>query len=258
MSKDGFDNENLLIENLNNKRYIELNDNLKKFVKYINNDIQDNDILYCEKHAGLNKTDLTLIINNKSFNISVKKGTGNSVHQEKLEDFIIFLDKNYDDLNDDIIQAIKLFIWGDGTLDGTGKLENRIDARTFHKENPELINIIKNFFYKHKHDLIKRFLITGLKSEISPDFIYYGSVDEGVCISAKYALEWLCDDKNESNSSIPVGRLTFQAWNRNINGGDKSEHKRGVIQLKWAQIKNDLILMNKMSKKNINGECHGK
>lgn len=48
MSKDGFDNENLLIENLNNKRYIELNDNLKKFVKYINNDIQDNDILYCE------------------------------------------------------------------------------------------------------------------------------------------------------------------------------------------------------------------
>lgn len=30
MSKDGFDNENLLIENLNNKRYIELNDNLKK------------------------------------------------------------------------------------------------------------------------------------------------------------------------------------------------------------------------------------
>lgn len=48
MSKDGFDNENLLIENLNNKRYIELNDNLKKFVKYINNDIQDNDMLYCE------------------------------------------------------------------------------------------------------------------------------------------------------------------------------------------------------------------
>ena len=26
------------------------------------------------------------------------------------------------------------------------ELENRIDARTFHKENPELINIIKNFF----------------------------------------------------------------------------------------------------------------
>lgn len=48
MSKDGFDNENFLIENLDNKRYIELNDNLKKFVKYINNDIQDNDILYCE------------------------------------------------------------------------------------------------------------------------------------------------------------------------------------------------------------------
>ena len=249
MSKDGFDNENLLINNLNEKKYMELNDNLKKFVEYINPDIKNTDIIYCEKHAGLNKTDLSLKIGDESYNISVKKGTGNSVHQEKLDDFIKFLDENYEDLNENLINAIKLFIWGDGTLDGTGNLENRVDARTFHKENPELISSIKVFFYKHKHDLIKRFLITGLKSDISPDFIYYGTVEEGVCVSAKYALEWLCDDKNESKSSIPVGRLTFQAWNRNINGGNKSEHKRGVIQLKWAQIKKDILIMNQCSKK---------
>ena len=38
-----------------------------------------------------------------------------------------------------------------------------------------------------------------------------------------------------------VGGLTFQAWNRNINGGDKSENKRGVVQLKWGNIGRDLL-----------------
>ena len=247
MSKDGFENENLLIENLNNKKFIDLNENLKRFIKYIDKDIKMNDLIFCEKHAGMNKTDLTITVNNKNYNISVKMGTGNSVHQENLNDFINFLKDNYDDLTDDIINAIKLFIWGDGTLDGTGKIEDRVDARTFNKENPELIKIIKDFFYNHKHDLIKRFLIMGLKSEIAPDFIYYGSVDEGICISSDYALKWLCADENEVNSTIPIGRLTFQAWNRNINGGNKSENKRGVIQLKWAQIKNDIVIMNNNS-----------
>lgn len=254
MSKDGFDNENLLIENMNNKKYENLNDNLKKFVKHIDKNVKNSTIIFCEKHAGLNKTDLTIKIRNHSYNISVKKGTGNSIHQEKLEDFIEFLDDNYDDLNENIIEAIKLFIWGDGTLNGTGKVEDRIDARTFHKKYPDLIKIISEFFYKHKYDLIKRFLITGLKSEISPDFIYYGTVENGVCISSNYALEWLCADENESKSSIPIGRLTFQAWNRNINGGDKSEEKRGVIQLKWGQIKKDIMIMNQNSMNNNKSE----
>lgn len=92
MSKDGFDNENFLIANLNNKKYADLNINLKKFVKYINQDVTDNNVIYCEKHAGTNKTDLSLKINDELYNISVKKGTGNSVYQENVEDFINFLE----------------------------------------------------------------------------------------------------------------------------------------------------------------------
>ena len=45
---------------------------------------------------------------------------------------------------------------------------------------------------------------------------------------------------NVCKRPISVGILTFQAWNRNINGGNKSEHKRGQIQLKWGGLKDDI------------------
>jgi len=51
-------------------------------------------------------------------------------------------------------------------------------------------------------------------------------------------VDWIAS--HNSKGAISIGKLTFQAWNRNINGGDKSEQKRGVIQLKWGSIKDDI------------------
>ena len=71
-------------------------------------------------------------------------------------------------------------------------------------------------------------------------FIYCGTVEEGYVKEPESILNWLCDDKNESSRAVlPVGKLTLQAWNRGING-EKSEHKRGDIQLKWGKICEEL------------------
>ncbi|MFB0923981.1 MAG: hypothetical protein QMB65_01655, partial [Vicingaceae bacterium] len=45
---------------------------------------------------------------------------------------------------------------------------------------------------------------------------------------------------NVNKRPMSIGVLTFQAWNRNINGGNKSEKKRGQIQLKWGGLKEDI------------------
>lgn len=120
MGKDGFDNETLLMNALANKRYSELNDNLKKTVTYISEKpIDDNEIINAYKIGGVNKTDLVIEFNSTPYNLSIKKGTGNSVHQEKVEYFISFLKDEYD-ISDDLKNDILCFIWGDGTLDGTG------------------------------------------------------------------------------------------------------------------------------------------
>ena len=235
-NKSGFDNEDLIKNALHNKRFTDLNENLKSLIKQCF--VNYNEIISCEKQAGQNKSDLKITIGSESYTYSIKKGTGNSVHQEPVDKFITFLKTNYS-LSDELEKDIRFFIWGDNTFDGKGKLSDRLDAPTLKKLYPELIQRINGFFTPIKKDLIKRFVIDGADcSSFSSDFIYYGDHLEGVCCESKKALNWLAS--NNCNGAIPVGRLSFQAWNRNINGGIASEKKRGVIQLKWGNIKEDI------------------
>lgn len=249
MGQDGFENENLMLEALNNKKFSELNDNLKEMVTEIDKNISPNTILKAHKKAGVNKTDLIIEVNGLDYNISIKKGTGNSVHQEKVEEFIDFLGEKYF-ISEELANDIRFFIWGDGTLDGTGDVSDRLSATQLKNKYPLIIRNLKKFFYIHKRDLIERFVIKGSKSNSSPDFLYYGTPEKGIIVKSKHVLDWLADDENEKSSSpIPIGRLTFQAWNRNINGGDKSENKRGVIQLKWSSVGKDLPIIYEEAKK---------
>ena len=226
---------------LNNKKYSELNENLKRTITYISEKpVADDEVINAYKLGGVNKTDLIIEFNSTPYNLSIKKGSGNSIHQEKVEDFISFLKEEYD-IPNDLEKDILYFIWGDGTLDGTGEVSDRLSAAQFKKKYPEKIDNIKKFFHENKKELIERFLIKGLKSDSSPDYLYYGTPEDGTIVNANDALEWLSDDANEKTGTpLPIGRLTFQAWNRNINGGNKSEKKRGVIQLKWGSVGEDL------------------
>lgn len=235
-NKSGFDNEDSIRNALNNKTFEELNKNLQELIKYSFNNYTGT--INCNKIAGQNKSDLMIVIGNERHTYSIKKGTGNSVHQEPVDKFIIFLKEKYS-LTDELGNLIKFFIWGDNTFDGKGDIRNRLSASKFKSKYPDIIQRINTFFTPIKKDLIKRFVIDGSDySNSSSDFIYYGNELDGVCCKSEKALNWLSN--NDCKSTIPIGRLSFQAWNRNINGGNKSEHKRGVIQLKWANIKEDI------------------
>ena len=240
MSKEGFKNEREIIKCLNGALFGNLNSNCKKLlVDLFSKKIINKTVILAKEKAGQNKSDVIIIIGGIEKTISVKSGTGNSVHQEPIEDFIAFLKENYK-ISDALAQDIRLFIWGDGTFDGSGKVEARVSANKFKKKYPQVINRIQSFFNEHKEDLIRRFVIFGSRSQSSPDFIYYGNKNNGFWKKSERVQEWLCDKVNESKGAISVGGLTFQAWNRNICGGNKSEKKRGVIQLKWGSIGKDL------------------
>ena len=258
MGKDGFENETRLMNALDNKRYGELNENLKKLINFISDKpVDENIIINAYKVGGVNKTDLVIEFDGIKYNLSIKKGIGNSIHQEIVDEFISFLKEEYN-ISDDLKNDIIYFIWGDGTLDGTGSVRDRLSAGDFKRKYPEKIDNIKKFFQEHKKELIERFLIKGLKSDSSPDYMYYGTPEDGIIVNTNDALEWLSDDANEKTiAPIPIGRLTFQAWNRNINGGDKSEKKRGVIQLKWSSVGQDLKTISESRKHDNRGTAEG-
>lgn len=239
MSKDGFDNEIALIEAINGKSYRSLNENLKKFIKAVFPYVSDNDVVHCQKHGGFDKADLSLTLNGVSRMVSIKKGSGNSVHQEPVENFIDYLKSEFGD-NSEVFNALRHFIWGDGSLNGYGEKSSRISSRQYAMEYEKNTALIRDYFYQIKKPLLLRFVLYGDKSKRKPDFIYYGDLYNGYCASSEKIVEYLIDDKNQSNSLIPVGPLTFQAWNRALKPTSKSEKKRGVIQLKWPGIKKAL------------------
>ena len=232
----GFKNENDLFLSLNNKKIEDLDSNLKSLILFIHKS-KPNSIINCFKIGGEFKTDLTVRVDGKTYNLSIKKGTGNSVHQEKVDDFIEYLGKNFEP-NNNVFENIKHFIWADGTITGKGEIKNRLSAGQYSKIFPDKINSIQRYFDKHKDNLIRRFVIDGVSSKHTVDFLYYGSSEIGKCVSSNDILSFL--NKSNSKGAISVGKLTFQAWNRNIKGGVKSEHKRGQIQLKWGSLKEDI------------------
>ena len=77
------------ILSLNTIPFCDLSSALKNVLIKINGGVTPK-IIYAKKIGGRAKPDLSIKLDSNIFYISVKKGTGNSVHQEKLETFIPF------------------------------------------------------------------------------------------------------------------------------------------------------------------------
>jgi len=231
----GIENEKQIRNALNGKEYDELNANLQKLIS--GSFLNYAGIIVCDEQAGTNKSDIIITIGNESHTYSIKCGSSNSVHQEKIEDFIEFFELNHS-ITDQQKNELRLFIWGDKTLDGTGLIDDRLTVYQFKEIYSNAFENIYNFFKTVKEPLIRRLLINGgALSDSHAEFVYYGNSTDGICCNTEDILQWMM---NKEKKAITVGNFTFQAWNRNINGGDKSEHKRGDIQFKWASIEKDL------------------
>jgi hypothetical protein len=232
----GFENENeIIFEFINKSNYLDLNNNLKKVILTLNNN-QIPKSFSAYKYGGGDKADLSIVIDSKEFKLSVKMGNGNSFHQEKLEDFINFIKRDLEQ-DESVFNDLRFYVWGDRTLDGTGLINERMSATQLKKKYPKKIQNIQNYFNKHKSKLIHRFLY-GSVSKNSADFLLYGDVSNCIVVKEAKLKELISESVKKP---LSIGILTFQAWNRNINGGKKSENKRGSIQLKWGTLENDLI-----------------
>ena len=92
----GNKNELKIVEALNQKAFSVLDNNLKEFVKYVAEDnnitLNQNTIIKAEYESNTRlKQDFYLYIENQKFCVSLKMGSGNSVHQEKCEDFVHYI-----------------------------------------------------------------------------------------------------------------------------------------------------------------------
>jgi hypothetical protein len=199
MSFSGFENEDRIIEALNGKTIESLTPNLQELIKSSFSNYGG--VITAIKQAGKNKSDLEISIGNESHTYSIKKGIGNSIHQEPIEPFLEFLAQNYG-IDEEMKNNLRLFIWGDGTLDGRGCISDRLSASQFKKQHPQVVISIQNFFDTIKKPLIKRFLIEGVQSNSSAEFVYYGTAESGVCCKSDKIVDWIV--KSRSRGAITL------------------------------------------------------
>jgi hypothetical protein len=221
----GNKNEVDLKEAIDGKVIGGLNNNLKDFVKFIaikeGLEIDDTTIVGAIKVGGNYKSDLNLSILDKTYGVSVKTGSGNSVHQEKSCDFIEFI---RDELNASQ-QICDSFEWFIDSIE---------DAPTLKKQDPDRINLLRTFVNNNRKELSNRFLREGLSTSNFVDYIYYGTPVEGTWGNINDIFDFIDDSESSTRAALKMGPLGLQAWNR-VN-----EAKRYTLQVKWTSIENDL------------------
>lgn len=235
----GFENENELIKYLNNKNVKNLNNNIKNFIFFLFGNIDEESTIQATSGKSGQKPDMIIAIDDKIKRISIKKGTGNSVHQEKIDVFVEFLMSI--NIPNEIINKLLRFHWGDGTSDGTGA--QRVSSSYYKQQFPEEIEIINEEFNKGKNikEFIYRFILQGKSSDYDiVDALYYGNVKEGHWASREEIVDYAINNIF-SLSTVHFGPLTYQIWNRCLNFNPKTENRRNVMQVKWGSLLNDLL-----------------
>lgn len=223
---DGLQNEINIVEAYNGKHIEELTKNQKEIVEVIG-DFDDDALIKAKKIKGTFKPDIEFEIENSTSMISVKKGTSNSIHQENVSTFLDYCTE-YLDMSDLEKNSLLYFLYGDGTLDGTGDISDRLSGNEVKKVYAEQIAIVNNFFSNHVYDLAERFLVTGRYGKdnfYKADYLYHGDeVDAVMCPLNNYALEYISKISLSGSKGLVVGPFTVQAMNRNASG--KAKHKK--------------------------------
>lgn len=234
---DGFINESIMREYINNNTFDKYNSNIKKFLVFLfENNISTDIPFIATKEGGQVKPDLSIKHNGIVKYVSIKKGSGNSVHQEKIEVFFPFVEEYFDKL---LLNDLKKFHYGDDTIDDTGeKRYNANECKNRYIKEIEKLNL--NFNKKENLLLfLNRFLFVGNISSVTVDAIYHGTIISGLWASRDEIVNYILNN-NFLTNAIHFGPLTYQVWGRNEKGMAIHPERRYVMQVKWGCITKDL------------------
>lgn len=238
---DGIENERQIVDALNERQIKRLTEYQKKFISEVFDNVEDHVVVHAQKVGGQGyKPDVEIQVNDTKYTVSIKKGGGNSIHQEKTDYFIHYCMK-YLGMTENERNSLLLFLYGDGTIDGDSIAEERLKDKELTEAYQEEIVVIQKFLDRNKRNLIERFLIygrLGRENNIKADYLYHGDAIEGVWCPLDFdAVDYLTTVQNSEDAPLSIGPLTIQVWNRNLSGKPELENRRHSIQVKWGACK---------------------
>ena len=240
MKNLGAKNEFCFIMAINQKKFMELDFLLQDLISYLFPDVLKDTTIKCYKNVEYEKGDICIEVNNKVKYVSIKRGTRNSVHGEKVNTFVNFLRKN--GVSEYIINELLKYHYADGTQDGSGKLRQNINE--YKEDNKEIIDLINNTLNSQKllGPIINRFIIQGTQGCFNKiDLLLYGTLDSFFYITPKEIISYIFSKKNIISSSIHFSCLTYQPQSRVLDYDKSKEYQRHCIQIKWYNLEDNII-----------------
>ena len=240
MSKiTGKNNEYEFVKYLNNKRIFELNPMFRELIDELFPNEKSNSIIKSWKNHYKEKSDIFIKINGKMKGISIKKGHKNSVHVERISDFIHFLIENNVD-RETVIEYLK-YHYADGSTNGKGN--KRISVEEYKKDNQSKIDKINKVLNDEKiiKKAINRFVTKGKNTEYFISAIIYGEINDFIWATKEQIEEIMLSKKDVYSSAVHFGALTCQPKNRCLNYNPLYEKDRFCVQIKWYNIFDDII-----------------
>lgn len=236
---NGIENEIQFINYFNKKKVNELSPMHYSFLKDLFQDIKDNDIIKCWKNSKLQKYDIFICINDKTKRISIKKGIKNSVHVERISDFIHFLIDNK--ISKNIIIEYLKYHYADGTTNGKGAV--RMSSVEYKKAHQNKIDEINEAFNNINiiNKVTNKFVLKGNNSDESIDAIIHGTVNDFVWILEKDIKNIISSQINIYSTAIHFGPLIVQPLDRCLNKNPLYEKKRFCVQIKWYNLYDNII-----------------
>lgn len=253
----GFSNESNIVNYLNGKKIKDLNQNMKNFINWLFNNVNENTSInsgLIQRPIGERKNpkpDIWIRINGITKNISIKEGSGNSVHQEPLLEFCEYL-KNLD-IPTNVINDLKLYHFGDDTLDGSGKI--RFSTNEVKEKYKLKITQVNSSLNNDNilENILNRILFDGtLTNPIRVDVCYHGDYNNGIWASRNEILDYLKDNIPRNSSGIMLSKLTYQPWTRDKNRTAIHPERRFTMQVKWGSMYRDLLTIVSRRNRNAN------
>ncbi|MDA9748194.1 hypothetical protein N9V18_03590 [bacterium] len=250
-SNNGFLIENKLKELINNKKFFNMDPVVKNILKLKLDNISNDKIFSCEKNEGKGlskKTDLEISVEGEVVcRLSIKSGTGNSIHQENIYSFVEFLESFGAPKNQ--IDALLFFHWGDTSYDGSISKDNtqlRMSSREIITRYPRIIETIRQLFNQQSEPILNR-VFRGSNTSSKPDILVYTNNYLLHEIIFSPIVDIIKHQKkiNVSQKNVQLGNLTFQNWNRCLKGQELTSNKhRNDIQFKYSKLYEDLLKIN--------------
>ena len=244
-SNRGFDNEKLIAEALNGKKFSEINRNLQTMVRDMFGYQDDEEVISAFQIDSMFKPDISITYKGQTKYVSIKSGTAKVFHGENIKSFILFLRSK--GVSKETQKTILLFQYGDGTLDGSGKKRlDSYEAREWlHKQikkanmelnsNPDLIDSV-----------LERTMYQGLdESAPAVDFIYFGTPEYGVVVSKKQIHTYVSQRGWRYYDNLHIGPIFIKPHARYANRQIVSVERRERVRCYWPDLMSDLDRISK-------------